>query len=133
MKTGVVLSSASAVIAGLGLTSVFVNNASPYVTILEIDGQSQKVHVVGKIVPHTLKQNTLAREVNFELKDDTGNMHVRYTGPPQSNLETATQVVVIGSKKDGVFEANQMLVKCPSKYENDTKAKIQPKQDPIPK
>lgn len=123
MKTGVVVSSLLAAAAGVGLTTVFVNNASPYVTIRELDGSAQKVHVVGKIVPNTLKQNTLAREVRFEIKDDTGAMPVRYTGPPQSNLASATQVVVIGSRKDGVFEAKQMLVKCPSKYESETQAK----------
>ena len=122
MKTGVIVSTVIAVAAGVGLTSVFVSNASPYVTIQELEGQKQKVHVVGKIVPNTLKQNTLAREVRFELKDDTGAMPVRYVGPPQSNLSSATQVVVVGSKKDGVFEAHQMLVKCPSKYESETKA-----------
>ncbi len=122
MKTGILVSTGIALAAGVGLTSVFVNNASPYVTIQEVTG-SQKVHVVGKIVPNTLKQNTLQREVNFELKDDTGTMKIRYTGPPQSNLASATQVVVVGNKKDGTFEASQMLVKCPSKYESETKAK----------
>lgn len=122
MKTGVIVSTVLALAAGIGLTTVFVSNASPYVTIKELDGHDQKVHVVGKIVPNTLKQNTLQREVRFELTDDTGAMPVRYVGPPQSNLASATQVVVIGQRKDGVFEANQMLVKCPSKYESDAKA-----------
>lgn len=123
MKTGVIVSAVLGLVAAVGLTSVFVNNASPYVTIHEVDGHNQDVHVVGKIVPKTLKQNALAREVRFELKDDTGAMPVRYVGPPQSNLAAATQVVVIGSKKDGVFEAHQMLVKCPSKYESEGGAK----------
>lgn len=123
MKIGVIVSSALAVIACVGLTTVFVNNASPYVTVQEVKGRSQKVHVVGKIVPHTLKQNSLAQEVSFELKDASGTMPVRYIGPPQSNLATATQVVVIGTKKDGIFEANQMLVKCPSKYESQPATK----------
>ena len=121
MKTGILVSTGLALVAGVGLTTVFVNNASPYVTI-EHAADNQKVHVVGKIVPNTLKQNTLQREVFFELKDDSGVMPVRYTGPPQSNLASATQVVVIGSRKAGVFEATQMLVKCPSKYESEAKA-----------
>lgn len=121
MKTGMFVTSIVAVVAGIGLTTVFVTNASPYVTIREIESRGAKVHVVGKIVPETLKQNTLAREVTFELTDQSGKMPVRYVGPPQSNLSHATQVVVIGTKKDGVFEADQMLVKCPSKYESDKK------------
>lgn len=123
MKTGVIVSATVAVLAGIGLTTVFVNNASPYVTIKEVNGLNQKVHVVGKIVPNTLTQNALAQEVNFTIQDDSGVMPVKYVGPPQSNLASATQVVVIGQRKDGVFEANQMLVKCPSKYESDAKPK----------
>lgn len=123
MKTGVIVSATVAVLAGIGLTTVFVNNASPYVTIKEVNGLNQKVHVVGKIVPNTLTQNALAQEVNFTIQDDSGAMPVKYVGPPQSNLASATQVVVIGQRKDGVFEANQMLVKCPSKYESDAKPK----------
>lgn len=123
MKTGVIVSATVAILAGIGLTTVFVNNASPYVTIKEVDNLNQKVHVVGKIVPNTLTQNSLAREVSFRIQDDSGEMPVKYVGPPQSNLASATQVVVIGQRKDGVFEANQMLVKCPSKYESDVKPK----------
>ena len=120
MKIGFIASFGIALAAGVGLTAGFVNNASPYVTVKEA-APGQKVHVVGKIVPNTLKQNTLQREVLFTLNDDSGTMPVRYTGPPQSNLASATQVVVIGSRKDGVFEATHMIVKCPSKYASETK------------
>src|SRR5690242_5876284 len=123
MKTGAVVAVALAVAAGIGLTSVFVGGASPYVTIAESEGKSETVHVVGKIVPGTLEQNTLARRVDFDLTDATSRMHVRYTGPALSNLASANQVVVIGSHKDGKFEAKQMLVKCPSKYESENSAK----------
>lgn len=120
MKLGTIISSVVAAGAGIGLMTVFVSNASPYVMIKDAESTGTNVHVVGKIVPNTLKQNTLAQKVNFELSDDTGKMNVSYDGPPISNLESATQVVVIGKKKDdGVFHAHQMLVKCPSKYETD--------------
>lgn len=123
MKPGVIVSTVLALAAGIGLTTVFVSNASPYVTIADAQPGS-KVHVVGKIVPDTLKQNPMQREVLFQLKDDTGVMNVRYVGPAQSNLTHANQVVVIGAKKDGRFEAHQMLVKCPSKYESEAGSKV---------
>jgi hypothetical protein len=37
-----------------------------------------------------------------------------------NNFEAASQVVAIGSYKDGVFYAEDMLVKCPSKYQGET-------------
>jgi len=122
MRTGLVVSGVFAVLAAVGLTTVFVNNASPYLTIKELKDAGGDVHVVGKIVPNTLVQNSLAREVKFTIQDETGQLPVVYTGPPQSNLASATQVVVIGAKKGESFQARQMLVKCPSKYESEKKS-----------
>ncbi|MBL8086941.1 MAG: cytochrome c maturation protein CcmE [Chthonomonas sp.] len=121
MKLGVLVSIVVGLAAAGGLTTVFVSNSSPYVTIQDASGHPQRVHVVGKIVPDTLKRNTLAGEVRFNLKDETGAMAVKYVGPPQPNLESATQVVVVGKLDEGVFHADQMLVKCPSKYESEAK------------
>ncbi|MBS1707584.1 MAG: cytochrome c maturation protein CcmE [Armatimonadetes bacterium] len=123
MKAGVVVSAALALAGMVGLATVFVNNASPYVTVVEAQGNKTDVHVVGEIVPGSLQERTMDREVRFALKDKTGEMQVVYNGPPQSNLASAKQVVVIGSLKDGKFACNKMLVKCPSKYENDKTAK----------
>lgn len=122
MKLGVLASIFVAIAAVVGLGFVFVQNASPYLTISQLSESSQGVHVVGKLVPGSLQQNAMKREVKFQLKDDTGVMNVVYTGPALSNLEHATQVVVIGSKNANGFHSEQMLVKCPSKYESGQKA-----------
>lgn len=122
MKAGLLVSIVVAVAAVGGMAAVFVGSASPYVTIHDARQDVRRVHVVGKIDQATLANNTLAGEVKFDLKDETGIMKVRYVGPPQSNLEHATQVVVIGSVKGETFEADQMLVKCPSKYESESTA-----------
>ena len=111
--------------AVVGLGYVFVQNASPYLTINQLSKSSQGVHVVGKIVPGSLRQNSVQRETRFRLKDDTGELNVVYTGPALSNLATATQVVAIGNMEADQFKSEQMLVKCPSKYESTTKAKPQ--------
>lgn len=119
MRQGALISGAVALVATVGLTTVFVKNASPYVTIKEAMAQSRDVHVVGELVPASLQLNTLGRETRFMLKDETGEMPVVYTGPPQSNLASATQIVVIGYHENGAFHSKQMLVKCPSKYESE--------------
>lgn len=122
MKRGALVSIIVAVLAVVGLGFVFVQNASPYMTIKEVGDSRNGVHVVGKIVPGTLEQNAMARQTRFTLEDETGTMEVVYTGPPLSNLASATQVVVIGDKSSGSFEAKKMLVKCPSKYESEAQA-----------
>jgi cytochrome c-type biogenesis protein CcmE len=45
---------------------------------------------------------------------------VRYNNPKPANFEEAEQLVVQGRTQDGVFVADNILVKCPSKY-NETK------------
>lgn len=57
---------------------------------------------------------------SFHMKDQDGNVRrVVYPRPKPNNFEQATQLVVIGEMRDNVFYANDMLMKCPSKY-NDT-------------
>jgi cytochrome c-type biogenesis protein CcmE len=56
--------------------------------------------------------------LTFYLRDDEGNeMKVVYKGTIPNNFESATTMVVTGKYHDGYFEANDILTKCPSKYE----------------
>jgi cytochrome c-type biogenesis protein CcmE len=50
--------------------------------------------------------------------DDDGNtLTVHYSGIKPGNFEEAVQIVAVGSYQEGVFYAEQLLVKCPSKYQ----------------
>lgn len=118
-QRGALVSSVIAVAAVLGLGSVFLANASPYMTIAEVQSQSGRtVHVSGTIQHDTIQQNLAKREATFKITDEGGTLDVLYKGKPQPNLATATTVVVIGQMEDGRFVANDMLLKCPSKYES---------------
>lgn len=62
------------------------------------------------------------RLFTFYMKDATGKeMKVVYEGTIPNNFETATSVVVTGQYRDGYFHAKDILTKCPSKYEDQTK------------
>jgi hypothetical protein len=51
------------------------------------------------------------------MQDEDGNVRrVVYPRPKPNNFEQATQLVVIGEMSNDVFYANDMLMKCPSKY-----------------
>ena len=64
---------------------------------------------------HVDKQN---KQFSFFMKDFLGNeMKVIYDGTIPNNFESSTSVVVTGKYKDGSFHANDILTKCPSKYE----------------
>ena len=55
---------------------------------------------------------------SFYMSDYLGNqMKVVYKGTIPNNFESSTSVVVTGKYHNGVFEASEILTKCPSKYE----------------
>lgn len=111
----------SAAITGMVFT--FVSQASPYVTVA--DAQAKKgdnLHLPGEMLKETLQVSARERTVKFTLRDEKGaTVPVVYHGNPPANMGEATRVVVIGGMKNGVFESEKMLLKCPSKYEAEAK------------
>lgn len=64
--------------------------------------------------------NNQNRTFSFYMTDAYGvELKVVYKGSMPNNFETATSVVVTGKYHDGVFEAKDILTKCPSKYEGE--------------
>lgn len=107
-------------------------DASTYVNFeeakaLSASGSNQKVHVVGqlkkdsqgKIIGVKTSENKLT--VTFLMVDNEQKTNqVFYNKPLPPDLKQSEQVVVIGHYKDDIFYANQILLKCPSKYEEET-------------
>ena len=59
----------------------------------------------------------------FYMKDDNGKeMRVVLDGAKPNNFELADAIVVKGRCQDGYFHANDILTKCPSKYEADSES-----------
>ena len=52
-------------------------------------------------------------------------MPVVFAGVKPGNFDEAEKVVVIGKYQEGAFHANQILVKCPSKYDDMASDKLQ--------
>ncbi|MCX7798449.1 MAG: cytochrome c maturation protein CcmE [Melioribacter sp.] len=58
---------------------------------------------------------------SFYIKDINGNvMKVIYHGAMPNNFESSTSIVVTGKYSNGVFQATDILTKCPSKYQEQT-------------
>jgi cytochrome c-type biogenesis protein CcmE len=56
--------------------------------------------------------------LSFRLKDENGEvLPVEYKGVIPGNFDQATSIVAIGRYDNGTFAAEQLLVKCPSKYQ----------------
>ena len=118
MKISTIISVVVATLAIAGIVVAFLGNASPYVTISEAQKGGKGVHVVGILDKPTYKAQMTQGQVVFTLTDETkARLAVVYKGPPVSNMMTADRVVVVGSMEGEIFQANKILVKCPSKYE----------------
>lgn len=111
------------VIAIVGFTSLlmynFGNSISTYVNF-EQAGDMRTAHVVGTWAddkPYGFSREQ--KQFTFHMKDQNGNIRrVVYPKPKPNNFEEADQLVVIGTMKKDVFFADEMLMKCPSKYNN---------------
>ncbi|MGF1669777.1 MAG: cytochrome c maturation protein CcmE [Balneolaceae bacterium] len=103
----------------------FGNSISTYVNFEEADGYSG-AHVIG--VWDDTEEYGFSRETmqfSFHMKDQDGNSRrVIYPRPKPNNFEQATQLVVIGELRNNVFYASEMLMKCPSKYNDPSEAEF---------
>ncbi len=114
-------------IAFVGVFGFFVVNSfgqqvSGYETFTEAAENGRSAHVVGTWVESEPTTYDPARNVfSFVMADEDGTAHrVVYPNPKPASFEDAEQVVVEGRMTGDVFEAEHILVKCPSKY-NDAR------------
>ena len=101
----------------------FVTNLTPYVTFKEAKADPNRVFQVMGPLDHS-QEVKFDGALSFTIKDPkTGEtMPVRFKKSKPANFEQATQVTAIGSWRGEYFEARKLLVKCPSKYEEEVKA-----------
>ena len=105
--------------AGLLLYS-FGGQVGGYMTFDEAAETQSRAHVVGEWVEaQAFNYSPEANLFTFYMKDENGAVKkVEYRDTKPANFEDAEKVVVEGHvREDNVFEAEHILVKCPSKYE----------------
>jgi cytochrome c-type biogenesis protein CcmE len=101
----------------IGLTS-FKQTMTPYIGFSEARAASGMVQVNGTLANKDYVINKEEQFLKFSLKDAKGDvMPVEYRGVIPGNFDQAVSIVAIGQFKGDHFEANQLLVKCPSKYQ----------------
>lgn len=109
----------------LGATSLQAS-FTPYVSISEAQATAKQVQVYGFLNDQGGydEQNTF----RFALQDEQGDvMEVRYPKGKPANFDQAIGIVAIGhyNAEKGVFEAEDLLVKCPSKYQEESGAPVE--------
>ena len=95
----------------------FLSNKIEYVNFNDAMKKTKTVEVKGKWLKDK-ESKFESNKFSFYMQDDNNSeMKVVFDGAKPNNFEMAEAVVVKGKVKEGVFMANEILTKCPSKYE----------------
>ena len=108
------------IFAGFSFTA-FKDSMTPYVSYERAREGSRIVQVAGALEKGSSSYVDARESLFFTLKDPKSQetMRVRYKGLKPANFEDAISIVAIGRYDEQAkeFEADKLLVKCPSKYQ----------------
>ena len=92
----------------------------------ESDGDRSKIHVVGKLKKNETDQVMgivpMDDQLSFTfvmLDENEAEQKVFHPNPIPQDFDRSEQVVVVGSYRKDVFVADKILLKCPSKYQEE--------------
>ncbi len=119
--------SAVILIAAFGflLYSLISDSLTYYYTTSEIieEGESvfgEDIRVSGSIVTDSVRWDASKPELNFNITDESTVMPVTYAKEIPHTFDENKEVVIKGEyKSDGVFHADEIMMKCASKYESE--------------
>jgi len=115
--------------AAIGIIITTAGDASTYVNFDEAEemalaGSKKDIHVVGVLkkdeAGHVVGIQEGADKVSFSflMVDDKGREQlVEYHEPMPPDFTRSEKVVVVGSYTGETFKASKILLKCPSKYQ----------------
>jgi cytochrome c-type biogenesis protein CcmE len=97
----------------------FVANLTPYLSFAEAKKANRVVQVMGKLDKSGGGATQEGGMLRFTLiEEKTGEkLAVRFKQTKPGAFDQAIQITAIGEYKDKIFEAEKLLVKCPSKYQ----------------
>ena len=98
-------------------------DTSSYSTFTEAAKDAREFHVMGYWEKTRGTYYDAQKDANhfaFFMKDQNGSVNkVVYNGTKPQDFERSEKLVLIGQMKSGTFYASKILMKCPSKYNND--------------
>ena len=99
----------------------FVDAVTPYVSVAAAREASGSVQVKGLLDAGAEAPHTEGEYFVFTIQDeDTGDrLLVRYHGTKPDQFDEAHHIVAVGQFRDGAFQSDKLLIKCPSKYEQE--------------
>ncbi|ETZ23316.1 cytochrome c maturation protein CcmE [Pedobacter sp. V48] len=98
-------------------------DTNSYSTFTEAAKDPKEFHVMGYWEKEKGTYYDAQKDANhfaFYMKDQKGSVNkVVYNGTKPQDFERSEKLVLIGKMKDDTFYASKILMKCPSKYNND--------------
>ena len=110
----------------LALACTGLQGCTYYHTISEIKQQGdsaygQDVRVAGTVAADSVQRDAVQLILRFTIDDGQQDLPVVYEGIVPDAFSAGGDVVVEGELgPDGVFQASELLVRCPSKYEPES-------------
>ncbi len=107
------------IFAGLNSCSVY------YYTVSEIiekgeDKYGDNVRVSGNVVGNSVEWDAQQSELRFAIADESSSLPVIYEGTMPHTFAENKEIVVEGEyTADGIFYADELVMKCTSKYESE--------------
>lgn len=105
-------------------------DTSSYSSFSEASKESREFHVMGYWEKEKGMYYDAEKDANhfaFHMRDDKGQVNkVVYNGTKPQDFERSEKLVLIGKMENNTFYASKILMKCPSKY-NDNLVEV--KQD----
>ncbi len=121
MKKSHILAIAIVAVA-IGILISASADVTTYANFEQASQTGDRVKLVGQLVKEIPVEYNPEKDPNFlafQLRDDKGEVRrvVLRASKPQ-DFERSEQIVLTGAMKGEVFEASDMLLKCPSKYKD---------------
>ncbi|UII34309.1 cytochrome c maturation protein CcmE [Fulvivirga ulvae] len=117
--------------AAIGIIITTAGDASSYVTFdtaqeMALNGNESSIHVVGELKKESgeiigIQPSADKLSFSFIMVDDNKReQKVFYNEPMPTDFQRSEKVVVIGAYQNDLFVAEKILMKCPSKYQENT-------------
>ena len=97
--------------------------------------QDQNVRISGAVIGDSIAYNAQTLELKFNVVDSVEQistqqpLSVRYDGPRPELLQDHAQAIMEGRlSADGTFHADTLLLKCPTRYEEQFPDQVQQAQ-----
>jgi cytochrome c-type biogenesis protein CcmE len=107
----------------IAIIMVIYTDSSTYSTFTEAKEKSTELYVVGVLNKERELHYDPVQDANhfsfYMYDNDSTECQVVFNGSKPQDIERSEQIVLTGKMEGDVFHASKILMKCPSKYNQD--------------